>query len=446
MSAPSRGLRRRPIPDTAVILDRYPMRTIGTERALSSAGVRLVGSATSPRDALALLAEHTPEIFVLDATATEGAIDSVALVRLARQRSVALRVIALVEGASPECVTALFEAGATACLSGPLKPEDIHATVRQLHRHSVHLAWSHPVEREKEAAQRPGEAEQSLHGLTNRELEVLALVAEGRTNRQIGESLGLRPDTVKFHLSNVYRKLGVTSRTAAALRMDSVVPRGANQDLKRALVIAEDALWAAGLEVIVDGCGFDSIERARVGQDVLSRIEREQPDLLVVELGEQTADAGVSIVRRASVLPQAPRVVAITTACSTSACAATSAGASACVDPTAQPGDLAFAIRQAFERTAYFEAGMSAPSPARPPPREASPRSHSPATRRPASRAAVNADLAESRASAQRQAGFVLDLCAPNYCLRCRPAARQGETIDTSTGHISFRCVIREEV
>ena len=102
MSAPTKALRQvAPIPDTAVILDRYPMRTIGTERALSSAGVRLVGSATSPRDALALLTERTPEILVLDATATEGAIDSVALVRLALQRSVALRVIALVEGPAP---------------------------------------------------------------------------------------------------------------------------------------------------------------------------------------------------------------------------------------------------------------------------------------------------------------------------------------------------------
>ena len=36
-------------------------------------------------------------------------------------------------------------------------------------------------------------------------------------------------------------------------------------------------------------------------------------------------------------------------------------------------------------------------------------------------------------------------LCAPNYCLRYRPAARQGEAIDTSTGHIGFRCVVREE-
>jgi formylglycine-generating enzyme required for sulfatase activity len=34
-------------------------------------------------------------------------------------------------------------------------------------------------------------------------------------------------------------------------------------------------------------------------------------------------------------------------------------------------------------------------------------------------------------------------LCAPNYCLRYRPAARQGETVDTSTGHIGFRCVVR---
>ena len=34
-------------------------------------------------------------------------------------------------------------------------------------------------------------------------------------------------------------------------------------------------------------------------------------------------------------------------------------------------------------------------------------------------------------------------LCAPNYCLRYRPAARQGETVDTSTGHIGFRCIVR---
>jgi DNA-binding NarL/FixJ family response regulator len=412
------GSLTSPIPDTAVILDRYPMRTIGTESALSSAGVRVVGSTTSPRDALALLAEHAPEIFVLDANAAEGSVDSVALVRLVLQRFVALRVIALVDDAAPECVTALLEAGATACLSGPLMLEDVHATVRQLGRHSVRLVWSQSIERAQEAAQAPGDAGERLHGLTDREVEVLALVTEGRTNNQIGQSLGLRPDTVKFHLSNVYRKLGVTSRTAAAVRLDSGVLRGAltsePEDMqsstsehfpvrprkhKRALVIAEDPLWAAGLEVIVRGCGFDPIERALVGQDVLSRIERERPDLLVVELGEHTADAGISIVRGACALPQAPRVIAITPACSASACAASAAGASACVHPIAQPGDLAFAIRQAFERTTYFETGMSAP--ARPPAREASPRSRSRATGRPASRAAGRRRPRESRASAR---------------------------------------------
>jgi DNA-binding NarL/FixJ family response regulator len=208
-----------PVPETAVVLDRYPMRMMGTESVLSSAGVRVVGSTTSPRDALALLAEHAPEILVLDANAAEGAIDSVALVRLALQRFVALRVIALVEDAAPECVAALLEAGATACLSGPLMPEDVHATVRQFGRHSVRLVWSHPMERAQDAAQGPGDVGERLHGLTDREVEVLALVAEGRTNDQIGHSLGLRPDTVKFHLSNVYRKLGVTSRTAAAVRL-----------------------------------------------------------------------------------------------------------------------------------------------------------------------------------------------------------------------------------
>jgi DNA-binding CsgD family transcriptional regulator len=62
-------------------------------------------------------------------------------------------------------------------------------------------------------------------GLTRRELEVLSLAAEGNTNQQIAQCLDVGTQTVKFHLSNVYRKLGVRTRTAAARRLDSVILR-----------------------------------------------------------------------------------------------------------------------------------------------------------------------------------------------------------------------------
>jgi|SRR5579884_33277 len=82
--------------------------------------------------------------------------------------------------------------------------------------------------------------------LTERELEVLALVAEGRTNREVARLLWLSDQTVKFHLANVYRKLGVSSRGEAVLRaraegilhLEEVHEKGGdNEDLAPAVLI-----------------------------------------------------------------------------------------------------------------------------------------------------------------------------------------------------------------
>jgi DNA-binding NarL/FixJ family response regulator len=80
---------------------------------------------------------------------------------------------------------------------------DIGAALRLAQRTAIHVASSLPSMPEDEA-------------LTRREREILQLVAEGHSNAVIGRTLWLAEQTVKFHLSNVYRKIGVQNRTAAA--------------------------------------------------------------------------------------------------------------------------------------------------------------------------------------------------------------------------------------
>jgi DNA-binding NarL/FixJ family response regulator len=89
-------------------------------------------------------------------------------------------------------------------------PEDLAAAIRQAFGHSIFIANGHSVRRE------PSEDVPECHPLTRRELEILRLAAEGHTNAELARMLWVTEQTVKFHLSNVYRKLQVTNRTEAS--------------------------------------------------------------------------------------------------------------------------------------------------------------------------------------------------------------------------------------
>ena len=94
-------------------------------------------------------------------------------------------------------------------------PDDVASAVRQAFDHSVYLAGSpRPIGGGAAPAQAP--AAESPVGLTRRELEILRLVAEGHSNSQLARMLWVTEQTVKFHLSNIYRKLGVANRTEAS--------------------------------------------------------------------------------------------------------------------------------------------------------------------------------------------------------------------------------------
>ena len=105
-----------------------------------------------------------------------------------------------------------FEAGAHAVLSKSMHPVSLGTMLREVVRGNV----VHRFER------RPAAAVDCP--LTLREKEILALVAEGATNGQIAQMLWVTEQTVKFHLSNTYRKLGVANRTAASALVRTVTP------------------------------------------------------------------------------------------------------------------------------------------------------------------------------------------------------------------------------
>lgn len=193
---------------TAVIFHRYPLVLRAVEGLLRSAGLSIAGAATRPEQALALVDEREPDLFVAALSTPPGSMDGLELLRRAREGRPALKTIGLSDGEHDHCAEEAFAAGASALLSATARQADLALAVRQAYEPSIHLA---PVR--GNGAEPPRAPGAPL--LTKREAEVLVLVAEGHSNVELAEMLGVALQTVKYHLSNIYRKLGVANRTQA---------------------------------------------------------------------------------------------------------------------------------------------------------------------------------------------------------------------------------------
>ena len=200
---------------TAVLLDPHPLWLEAVQSVLSSLDIAVAGKATTAEEALEMIERHEPDIFLVE-TGLTGSVSGSSVVRAARQRVSSLRVIALASSADPADIDAAFDAGALAYVVKTARPEDVAATIRQAFDHSIFLARVQAVgvsptpEPERAVEDDEGAA------LTRREREILALVAEGHSNRELAKMLWVTEQTVKFHLSNIYRKLDVSNRTEAS--------------------------------------------------------------------------------------------------------------------------------------------------------------------------------------------------------------------------------------
>jgi DNA-binding NarL/FixJ family response regulator len=196
---------------TAVLMDPHPLCHAALAALLSRLETTVAGTATTAAAARVLVDEHRPDLLLAEIDLPEGQDEGLSLVSLARADP-RLTVIVLSKNDDASLVHAAFEAGASAYISKTAEPDEIAAAIRQANEPSGYLARRHTqsatVSAFPHARVRPR--------LTRREVEILTLVSEGRSNREAGQVLWVTDQTVKFHLANIYRKLGVRNRHEAA--------------------------------------------------------------------------------------------------------------------------------------------------------------------------------------------------------------------------------------
>jgi DNA-binding NarL/FixJ family response regulator len=195
---------------TAVLLDRQALWLEALEGILARIDVHVAGKATTPARALELIAKHKPDVFLTGIEMGEGAIDGITCIAQAREAVPDLRVVVVSALTNVENIERALAAGAAAYVVKTAHPEDLATAVRQAFQPSVFF----PAPRVLGGGTREDEAH--VLRLTPREREILRLVAEGHSNATLAKMLWVTQQTVKFHLSNVYRKLGVSNRTEAA--------------------------------------------------------------------------------------------------------------------------------------------------------------------------------------------------------------------------------------
>jgi DNA-binding NarL/FixJ family response regulator len=201
-----------PNAQTAVILDEHPLWLEAVEGVLHRIGIRVTGKATSPAQALTLVEEARPDVLVADLPQSSGAVDGATFLAKAQELVPHLRTVVLSAHTEPHHIDAALEAGAAAYVAKTTHPDDLASAVRQSFNHSVYLAGA----RAPGPAAPPVTFNEGKARLTRREREILRLVAEGHSNAQLARMLWVTEQTVKFHLSNIYRKLDVSNRTEAS--------------------------------------------------------------------------------------------------------------------------------------------------------------------------------------------------------------------------------------
>jgi DNA-binding NarL/FixJ family response regulator len=203
---------KSPIPRTAVLVDDYPLWLEAVAEVTERAGLEVVQATTSVREARDALADTRPDLLVTEISVRERDLDGLSLIRYARDCSRETRAIVLSVHEDAEHVEAAFEAGAVAYVLKSAHPDDVGAAIRQAFGQSIFLSSDRISTNGSSTAPTAGKD----HGLTRRELEILGLVAEGHSNAELARMLWVTEQTVKFHLSNIYRKLGVANRTEAS--------------------------------------------------------------------------------------------------------------------------------------------------------------------------------------------------------------------------------------
>ena len=172
-----------------------------------------MGEAADGEEAVALVQTLLPEVVVMDLVMPR--LDGVEAIRRIRENTPSTKVIVLTSFAEDEKVFAAVRAGAAGYLLKDVRPQELGEAIRRVGRGEalLHPAVAAKLMQEFAQDERPGPAS----ALTAREMDVLRLIARGRSNKEIALALGVAEKTVKTHVSSILQKLHLADRTQAAL-------------------------------------------------------------------------------------------------------------------------------------------------------------------------------------------------------------------------------------
>jgi len=200
-----------PAPIAVLIADDHPVVRQGLAVLLEvQDDIALVGQASDGAEAVRLTLEHTPDVLLLDLKLP--VLDGMGVLSELRAQGAPTRVLVLTSAAGPSGPALALQAGAAGFLYKDVDPDALVRAIRSVHDGHTVLA----PEAAGLVTARPGDV-RGIAALTGREREVLGLLADGRSNREIARALHVSEKTVKTHVSAVLAKLGVADRTQAAV-------------------------------------------------------------------------------------------------------------------------------------------------------------------------------------------------------------------------------------
>lgn len=212
------------------IVDDHPMFREGVAHTLGAEpGLEIVGQGATAEEALRLARDLLPDVLLLDISIPGGGF---AAAQAIAEAWPVVKIVMLTASEDEEDVLSALKAGARAYVLKGVSAREMAAIVRAVHGGEVYVTPSlaaHVLLEMAGAGAKPREPVDPLSELTEREREILELLAAGHSNKEIGQRLYLTEKTVKHYMTNILQKLQVRNRVEAALlaqKAGRVVHRG----------------------------------------------------------------------------------------------------------------------------------------------------------------------------------------------------------------------------
>jgi NarL family two-component system response regulator LiaR len=191
-----------------LIADDHPLILAGIKRALEEDDqFEVVAEARVGSQVLPLVSQTNPDLALLDLRMPE--MDGLTCLDRIKKQHPKVKVVILSVSTDPDIVQTVLNRGAAAYIVKSVNPIDLASALRQALDGTVFSAVGLPEKRAQDDAVKAA-------GLTERETAILKALASGLSNKAIAKELWVAEQTVKFHLTNIYRKLDVANRTEAA--------------------------------------------------------------------------------------------------------------------------------------------------------------------------------------------------------------------------------------